>query len=132
VNSVKVLSADSEQMIGYRLLDLTPGSPGDIALANWPELLQTVSDHWGHISFYLEARSTAECFIGVIESIDGDQLLLNYVNPQGEFEKQIDTYDVTKITRVDFGGQYEAVVCQIARERLNPMSYKKMAKIRQL
>lgn len=109
-------------MIAFHLLGHKPGHPGDIDLSDMGTLVQSVSDEWGHVCILLERRASNELFIGVVSSIKKGQLHLDEVDLQGAFDKLARFYELSQITRLQFGGSYETTVCRVGRERRNGIS----------
>lgn len=83
-------------------------------LSTLSSLLSTAGAVFPLLTIHLEVSDPDICFIGKVESVTSDQLDLKLITPDGEWKVSTKQIALDGITRVDFGGAYEAALFLIA------------------
>lgn len=112
------------QFRAVRHFRLRPSRPIGISIVSLPEFLRSVSRHYPLLTIHPERTKPDICYIGRYLSATDQTLLIDDLNCNGEWSgpRRIKLND---ITRVDFGGGYEAALAVTApkrpkaRERVN-------------
>ena len=87
--------------------------PPDVDLDDTRSLLQTAQRAFPLLTIQTEQHHPGACYIGRIASLDDDAVLLHLVSPAGEWDEE-DEYPYESITRIGFGGRYEAALALAA------------------
>jgi hypothetical protein len=66
------------------------------------------------VTLYLEQKRPNECYIGAPVEWTKNRVRLLEVDPQGQWEDDATPYRLKKITRIDFGGDYEKALLTVA------------------
>ena len=59
------------------------------------------------VTLHLERVDPDVCYIGRVISVRDDEVSIQSISPGGEWLDDVDTYALSDISRVDFGGAYE-------------------------
>ena len=89
----------------------------EVDMSSLQTILLTAGSLYPLIIVHLEDDDDV-CFIGKFISVDDESLTIEYVSPDGEW-CEVSEYDLAEITRVDFGGEYEAALYRVAQSRLS-------------
>jgi hypothetical protein len=76
--------------------------------------VRTVASHGGLLTVFREYDTPDVCWIGHPGSVDGQTLTFLPVDSQAEWGRRHRLFDVADISRIDFGGGYEAALATIA------------------
>jgi len=92
-----------------------PGRP-KVSVDSIEDLLTTAGEAYPLITIHLEKADPEVCWIGrVLEVIDG-HVALREIGPDAVWESLPVAYPLQDITRVDFGGDYEAALFLVGGE----------------
>ncbi len=94
----------------------SPMPPEGISVASLPELLKSVAEHYPLITLHPEKTKPDVCFIGPLVSMTERTFTIEDLNSSGEWTgpRRMKFGDVT---RVEFGGGYEAALAVTAPKR---------------
>lgn len=70
-------------------------------------LLRSAGRAYPIVTLHLELKDPDVCFIGEVLSVSDDQVTIRSITPDAEWMDDEDTYVLSDISRVDFGGAYE-------------------------
>ncbi len=87
-----------------------------VDLASLVSVLSSASKEFPLVTIHQEEVAPDVCFIGRIISVDAAKLTLLDIGPDAEWDEEPTERNVTDITRVDFGGQYEDALFQVGGE----------------
>jgi hypothetical protein len=91
-----------------------PAPQPDVLLADLPGLLSSVNSHFPLLALHLDRRAPGRCFIGRIAEIKKRSVRLREISPAARWEPDPYKYPLRDITRVSFGGAYEAALWMVA------------------
>lgn len=92
-----------------------PGRP-KVSVDSIEDLLATAGEAYPLVTIHLEKTDPDVCWIGrVLEIVDG-HVALREIGPDAVWEPVPVAYPVQDITRVDFGGDYEAALALVGGE----------------
>jgi hypothetical protein len=72
-----------------------------------PRLLLTANKAFPLITIHREKKEKSACWIGRVVAISNGWLTLLEIGPGASWDRELHTYRLSEITRVDFGGDYE-------------------------
>lgn len=117
ISGYRVFSkAEHWQVRAVRHFRLRPMPPAGISVTSLSELLKSVAEHYPLITLHLERTKPDACFIGPLVSMTERTFTIEDLNSCGEWSgpRRMKFSDVT---RVDFGGGYEAALAVTAPKR---------------
>lgn len=108
--------AEYWQFRAVRRFRLRPMQPAGISVASLPELLKSVAEHYPLITLHPEKTKPEVCFIGTLASMTERTFTIEDLNCNAEWSgpRRMKFGDVT---RVEFGGGYEAALAVTAPKR---------------
>jgi len=111
----QIEAVDPEQSFLPRAMAMRPPTtrPPDVDLDDTRSLLQTAQRSFPLLTIQTEQHHPGACYIGRIGSLDEDAMLFHLVSPAGEWDEE-DEYPYESITRIGFGGRYEAALALAA------------------
>ena len=78
-----------------------------VVVSNLAELLITANRAFPLVTIHRETVDPEVCWIGRVIDVRGGRVTLLEIGPDARWEDQVETYRLSEITRVDFGGDYE-------------------------
>ncbi|HEY7402677.1 MAG TPA: hypothetical protein VIB39_04100 [Candidatus Angelobacter sp.] len=78
-----------------------------IDLSNISNLLRTANDAFPLITIHRERIDADVCHIGRVATINNSTVFLLEIGPDAVWDRELCSYRLREITRVDFGGGYE-------------------------
>jgi hypothetical protein len=78
-----------------------------VVVSSLAELLATASRAFPLITIHREKADPKVCWIGKVVDMDDGRVKLLEIGPDACWDKEPETYSMSEITRVDFGGDYE-------------------------
>lgn len=78
-----------------------------VDLGNISNLLRTANDGFSLITIHRERVDPDVCNIGRVATIDNSTVSLLEIGPDAAWDRELCSYRLREITRVDFGGGYE-------------------------
>ena len=114
VRSVKVYAADSFVARALAHFGDRPKRPRGIDLNSRESLIETAGRRFPLIAIHREKADPTVCFIGTPASVGAKNLRLLEVDPNARWATEPTKWAMKDITRVDFGGRYEAALHAIA------------------
>ncbi len=100
-------------MKALEIRDQIPSHPGIINIESMTSALKTVSRLSPLVTLHQEITDPSVCWIGRLNKVDDDLAYLQCITPEATLESCHDTYDIERITRIDFGGAYEDALWQV-------------------
>ncbi|HET6859611.1 MAG TPA: hypothetical protein VFH94_21290 [Streptomyces sp.] len=91
-----------------------PAPRGRIRLNDVRALAESAAGHYGLIGVYEEGAHPDSLYIGALARSGGKALRLLEVDPKARWAKDRTKYRYPDITRIDFGGRYQAALAQLA------------------
>lgn len=80
-------------------------------------LVESAASVFDLVTVYLERLDPLSCVIGRPMSSTRSCLHWQQMTPDASWDEELTHYDVSDITRVDIGGQYESALIEVARLR---------------
>jgi hypothetical protein len=77
-------------------------------------LVKSVAKRFPLLTLHLENDDDGACYIGRLLSVSDDEISILQVTPAGKWEANPQRYELSTITRVDFGGAYEQALFLVA------------------
>lgn len=96
-------------------------APLPVDLSSRGALIRTAGLAYPVITLYLEKANPDACYIGKVLSVDDKRVRIRCILPGGVWDDEEDSYRLSKITRVDFGGSYEDALVLYAGGGDKPM-----------
>ena len=93
--------------------DPLPEAP-PVDLGSMRRVLETVSEISPLIVIHREVEEPEACDIGKITSFGSETFALREINPDAEWEEGTTEFRYDEITRVSYGGEYEAALALVA------------------
>ena len=81
-----------------------------VAVTSLTKLLLTANQAFPLITIHREKRDPDVCHIGRIVDLRGEHVSLLEIGPDAVWDDKPETYRLSEITRVDFGGDYEGAL----------------------
>jgi hypothetical protein len=85
-----------------------------IDLSDIQSVLRSVQENSSLVTIERERVVPGECEIGRLKLSAGDIYALRWLSPAAEWEDDFRTYKFADVTRVSFGGKYEATLAKVA------------------
>ena len=106
---------DSEFFLNraFKLKGIEPVPQPEIDLSDISTLLTDANANFPLITVHLEKLDPTTCFIGRVQKLTSKTLLLEEISPAARWE-HTRRYKLKDITRIDFGGAYEAALALVA------------------
>lgn len=82
-------------------------------LSTLPNLLTSASKLFSAVTLRFEGDE-GYCHIGSVHTIAEDHVVLREITTDGGWESDLTRHELGGVTRVDFGGAYEAALCLVA------------------
>jgi hypothetical protein len=86
-----------------------------IDLGSFSELLISAARVFPLITIHREKANPDVCHIGRVVDVANGRLELLEIDPDAHWDDEPTSYRLSEITRVSFGGDYEAALCQVAK-----------------
>lgn len=90
------------ELRGHRVADSFP-----VDLTSIGTLIRTAGRAYPVVTLHLESIDPEVCYIGKVLSVSDDEVSIRSIDPGGEWDDDVDSYALSDISRVDFGGAYE-------------------------
>jgi len=91
-------------------------SPG-VSIKSWREAVETASELFPLIVIERESLERDTCYIGELLEIKMTVFFMRDIDPNAEWEKKRSSYKFADLTKVKFGGRYEAVLASVNQKR---------------
>lgn len=90
----------------------TPERPArpEIDLSGTEAMIASAGALFPLITLHRETEDPDVCWIGRLVSVDKRRVQIRTIDPNAEWEPDIDSYDLKEITLVNFGGDYETAL----------------------
>lgn len=85
-------------------------------LSSLASLIRAAAKKFPLLTVHLEVEQADVCYIGRVVEVGDDHVILRDVAPDGKWRTKPDSYALSDITRVDFGGAYEQALYLVAGE----------------
>ena len=99
-----------------RLKGIAPVFLDSLSLQSWPNLLEAAGRSFPLITLRREVMNPNVCYIGRVQSMTEKVVALKEIDPDARWEG-IRRYRFRDLTKVDFGGGYEAALMLVAVEK---------------
>jgi len=70
-------------------------------------IMLTASEAFPLLTLHMEKKAPDVCYIGNIQNVENKKVNMLCIRPDAEWEKTPNVFPLNKITRVNFGGDYE-------------------------
>jgi hypothetical protein len=84
-----------------------------VAVSSLSELLRTANDAFPLVTIHREKVDASVCWIGRVVDLAKGRVTLLEIGPGASWDDELETYRLSEITRVDFGGDYEDALWSI-------------------
>lgn len=98
-----------------KLKGIVPVAQPEIDLSSFPALLSSAIAHFPLVTIHREVMDADTCFIGRVQKLTDKTVTLAEINPAAKWGR-IRRYNFKDITRIDFGGGYEAALALVAED----------------
>jgi hypothetical protein len=88
-----------------------------VAVNNLAKLLLTASRAFPLVTIHREKVDGAACWIGRLVDVAKGRVTLLEIGPDATWDDRLQTYRLSEITRVDFGGDYEGALYLIGARK---------------
>jgi hypothetical protein len=78
-----------------------------VVISSLAELLLTANRAFPLVTIHREKVDAGACWIGRVVDVDDGRVTLMEIGPSAMWDERLETYRLSEITRVDFGGDYE-------------------------
>ena len=78
-----------------------------VNVSNIENLLHTANKAFPLIRIHREKTNASACWIGRVVNLGGGRVTLLEIGPDASWDDELETYRLSEITRIDFGGDYE-------------------------
>jgi hypothetical protein len=111
-----VLALDEEHFAAHalKLLGLEPSRP-HVDVTSLESVFRSLAEREELATIALEKVAPDVAYIGRVERVESNGVLLGLIGPDARWGKA-DFYAFSEITRVSFGGRYEAALLMVARD----------------
>lgn len=92
----------------------SPTTPADLNLASIWALLDSAQRQFPLLVIHRERLAPGECDIGRLKLTSDDAFAIHYIDPDARWTDDRGHYNYTDVTRVGFGGEYEATLALVA------------------
>lgn len=96
-----------------KLQGIDPVPQQEINLSSHSSLFSSANEHFPLICIHREIMDGTTCFIGRVKTLTAKTITLNEIDPGARW-KYTRRYNFKDITRIDFGGGYEATLALVA------------------
>lgn len=96
------------------LKNIVPEPQPDILLADFPGLLSSVNSHFPVVALFTERLDSRTYSIGRVSQMKKRSVLMREISTGGQWMPGTSKYRFRDVTRVDFGGGYEAALWMVA------------------
>jgi hypothetical protein len=72
-----------------------------------PRLLLTANKAFPLVTIHREEKERSACWVGRVVDLSEGRLTLLEIGPGASWDRELHSYRLNEITRVDFGGDYE-------------------------
>lgn len=80
-----------------------------------PQMVREVSARSGLVTFHQEVRKPNSCDIGTVDGVDEKFVAIRRVRRDGSVEEDVTRIPFARLTRVEWGGLYEAALLAVIR-----------------
>lgn len=98
-----------------RLQKLRPSRPRAVRIGSLSEALSSAGSGFPLITIHRERLNKRVCYVGKFLSASQRAVAIRPISPQAEWEGE-ERYSLRDITLLEFGGEYERLLYQIARK----------------
>jgi hypothetical protein len=91
-----------------------PATPVSVDLSGLPALLTSAQALFPLLTIHRERLFPGECDIGRLKLHSEDAFAIHYIDPSAKWRDEPGHYRYTDVTRVNFGGEYEAALALVA------------------
>lgn len=112
----------NNQFFKHRALQLEnvkPFAPSSVELEDWQTLLASADVHFPVMALQLGRETSIRFSLGRVAEIKERSVLLRTISPSAEWEETPIKYKFRDITRIDFGGRYEAALWRVSQSELS-------------
>lgn len=116
------LATTNNRFFKHRALqieNIKPSAPSSVELENWQTLLAAIDVHFPVLSLELGYRTSRRYSLGRVADIKKRSVRLREISPSAAWQETPVKYRFADITRVDFGGRYEAALWRVAQSELS-------------
>ena len=110
-----------------KLKGIKPQPQPEISIATLPELLISIDKHYPLITIHREKLNVDTCWIGRLAGMTKKTFTLFEIDDCAEWDGP-HRYRFEDVTKVDFGGGYEAALALVAEENAKTKSNRKSAR----
>jgi len=113
VRKLKIQRKDAFLVRALRLKNLSPSMPLGISIASWPDLLESVTRKFPLFTIHQERLDSTVCYVGRLATKSNRTFGLKEIDPDARWSRSR-SYKFKDLTKVDFGGGYEAALARLA------------------
>ncbi|MBC7808153.1 MAG: hypothetical protein H7145_18640 [Akkermansiaceae bacterium] len=120
VREIKSVIVGKETFLprGLAHFDEKPSAPSGICLDDSPSLLASADVHFPLVSLEVGRKKPGCLFVGRVADLKNRYVMLRQITSEAKWEETPRKYRLRDITRVDFGGRYEAALWRVAQSEL--------------
>lgn len=96
-----------------RLRSVRRPKPSKIDITNAQSILTTAHQEFELVTIHREIADPGVCHIGQLYSSNKNQVCLTEITCDAELESGSNCYSLSEITKIDFGGPYEAALASV-------------------
>ena len=101
-----------EKALKARGLD-RPVTP-QLDVSSLPALLRSAGEISQLVTIHVEYEDESVCYIGKVVSVENSEIILHEISPDGEWDETPESYSLSIISGVGFGGSYEEALLLVA------------------
>ncbi len=103
-----------------KLGEVQPETPA-VALNSVSDILATAGVLFPTVTLHAEAEKPRVCYIGAIVSLEGGIVWMRDIGPDAVWETELTARSLDAVTRIDFGGAYEAALALVGGPAPEPI-----------
>ena len=107
ISEIRDVSGEGFQTRALDLMDSFPVYPDGLDVSSLEALVRTFARIFPLVTVHVEQRNPNVCFIGRIVELNNNDLILRLINENARFKKKLKKFELSKITRFEWGGLYE-------------------------
>jgi hypothetical protein len=115
ISRARILKPGAFVLRALRLKGIAPEPKEGLSIADWPDLLRSATSLFPVITINQEIRDPEVCFIGRVVLMTDHSFSLNEIDPKARWSRSR-RYLFSNLTKVDFGGGYEAALVRVAAD----------------